>query len=70
MREVGWSVDEAADQLDLAIAQVEAATEYYDDHPELMEILRAQQAALKQSIAARVAPSETNTRGSEFDTIL
>lgn len=51
VREVGWSVDETADQLDLDIAQVEAATEYYDDHPELMETLRAQKAARKQSIA-------------------
>ncbi len=51
VREAGWSVDEAAGQLDLDIAQVEAATEYYDDHPELMETLRAQKEARKQSIA-------------------
>jgi len=50
VREVGWSVEETADQLDLDIAQVEAATEYYDDHPELMETLRAQKEARKQSI--------------------
>ncbi|MFC6976010.1 DUF433 domain-containing protein [Halomicroarcula sp. GCM10025709] len=51
VREVGWSIDETADQMDLDIAQVEAATEYYDDHPELMETLRAQKEARKQSIA-------------------
>jgi len=51
VREVGWSVEETADQLDLDIAQVEAATEYYDDHPELVETLRAQKEARKQSIA-------------------
>jgi uncharacterized protein (DUF433 family) len=51
VREVGWSVEETADQLDLDIAQVEAATEYYDDHPELMETLRAQKEARKQSVA-------------------
>jgi uncharacterized protein (DUF433 family) len=50
VREVGWSINETADQLDLDIAQVEAAIEYYDDHPELMETLRAQKAARKQSI--------------------
>lgn len=53
VREVGWSIDETADQLDLDIAQVEAAAEYYDDHPELMETLRAQKEARKQSIAAQ-----------------
>lgn len=51
VREVGWSVKETADELDLDIAQVEAATEYYDDHPELMETLRVQKEARKQSIA-------------------
>ncbi|QIO25130.1 DUF433 domain-containing protein [Haloarcula sp. JP-L23] len=52
VREAGWSFEKVADQLDLDIAQVEAATEYYDDHPELMETLRAQKEARQQSVDA------------------
>lgn len=46
-----WSVGEVAAQLDLDVAQVRAATEYYDEHPELMETLRAQKEATRRSIA-------------------
>ena len=53
VREVGWSFEEVADQLDLDNSQVRVAVEYYDDHPELMETLRAQKEARKQSIAAQ-----------------
>lgn len=52
VREAGWSFEKVADQLDLDVAQVEAATEYYDDHPELMETLRAQKEARQQSVDA------------------
>lgn len=48
-----WSLEEVAEQLDLDVAQVRAATEYYDEHPELMETLRAQKEARQQSIAAQ-----------------
>jgi len=53
VREQGWELDDVADQLDLDIAQVRAATEYYDEHPELMETLRAQKEARQQSVAAQ-----------------
>lgn len=53
VRHQEWSLDEVAEQLDLDVAQVKAATEYYDDHPELMETLRAQKEARQQSIAAQ-----------------
>jgi uncharacterized protein (DUF433 family) len=53
VREREWELNEVADQLDLDIAQVRAATEYYDEHPELMETLRAQKEARQQSVAAQ-----------------
>jgi len=51
IHEQEWSFEEVADQLDLDVAQVRAATEYYNDHPELMETLRAQKEAHQQSVA-------------------
>jgi uncharacterized protein (DUF433 family) len=53
VREREWELDDVADQLDLDIAQVRAATDYYDEHPELMETLRAQKEARQQSVAAQ-----------------
>jgi len=58
VREREWKLDKVAGQLDLDIAQVRAATEYYDDHPELMETLRAQKEARKQSVAAQSRATE------------
>jgi uncharacterized protein (DUF433 family) len=58
VRECGWSFDEVAAQLDLDASQVRTATEYYDDHPELMETLRAQKAARQQSVAAQSRASQ------------
>ena len=52
VREQNWSPEEVADQLNLDGTQVRAAIEYYDDHPELMETLRAQKEARQQSVAA------------------
>lgn len=52
VRRHDWSVREAAEQFDLDTAQVRAAIEYYDEHPELMDTLRTQQQARKQSIAS------------------
>jgi uncharacterized protein (DUF433 family) len=47
-----WSIEEAADQFELASPQVRAALEYYDSHPELMDTLRTQKAARRRSISA------------------
>jgi len=52
VRRGGWAVDEAATQFDLETAQVRAALDYYDDHPELMDTLRTQKRARRASIAA------------------
>lgn len=40
VRRKDWSVDAVTDQFDLDRAQAEAAVEYYDRYPELMETLR------------------------------
>ncbi|WP_407066872.1 DUF433 domain-containing protein [Haloarcula sediminis] len=50
VRQRQWSISEVADQLGLDDAQVRAATEYYDEHPELMDTLRAQKEARKRSV--------------------
>ena len=50
VRQRQWSISEVADQLSLDDAQVRAATEYYDEHPELMDTLRAQKEARKRSV--------------------
>ena len=50
VRQRQWSISEVADQLGLDDAQVRAATEYCDEHPELMDTLRAQKEARKRSV--------------------
>lgn len=50
IRQQDLSVDDVAAQFDLDTAQVEAALEYSDEHPELMETLRAQHKAALASI--------------------
>ncbi|WP_311170863.1 DUF433 domain-containing protein [Halobellus ordinarius] len=50
VREQEWFVEDAAAQFDLDVSQIRAAVEYYDEHPELMETLRAQVEARQQSI--------------------
>lgn len=50
VREREWSVEDASGQFDLDVSQIRAAVEYYDEHPELMETLRAQEEARQQSI--------------------
>lgn len=52
VRRKDWSAQEVAEQLDLDVAEVETATEYYDAHPELMDTLRTQREAHKESIAS------------------
>jgi uncharacterized protein (DUF433 family) len=50
IRQQDLSIKDVAAQFDLDTAQVEAALEYYDEHPELMETLRAQHKAGLASI--------------------
>ena len=45
VREVGMDVETVMDELRLSREQVEAALDYYDDHPDEMETLRAQREA-------------------------
>jgi uncharacterized protein (DUF433 family) len=37
-----WSLEDVFQEFDLDIGTVEAALDYYDEHPELVETLRAQ----------------------------
>lgn len=50
VREVGWSVADAAERFDLDREQVEAALDYYDDNPEVVETIHAQQSATYQEL--------------------
>lgn len=47
------SIEQAADEFDLDDAQVRAVVEYYDNHPELMETIRAQKQATEAAIKRR-----------------
>lgn len=48
-----WNVADVTREFDLDRTQVEAAVEYYDEHPELVETLRAQHEAGRRSIRER-----------------
>lgn len=45
VRRNGWSIEDVTDEFEIDTGQVRAALEYYDDHPELIETLRAQHRA-------------------------
>ena len=52
--ERGASIEDLLeDYPDLDRAQVEAAIDYYEDHPELMDYIRTRKEAHKQAIAAQ-----------------
>ena len=50
VRRQGWDLDEITDEFDLDVTAAEAAIEYYDAHPELIETLRAQHEAGRRTI--------------------
>ena len=50
VRRQGWTVDDVTREFDLDTEQVRAALDYYDDHPELVETLRAQAESSSRSV--------------------
>lgn len=50
VRRQQWTLEEVTEQFDLDRAEANAAVEYYDEHPEVMQTLRAQHEASQQSI--------------------
>lgn len=58
VRRGDWSLADVTSEFDLDAAEAEAAVEYYDEHPELMETLRAQREAGLRSIGKRSRPGE------------
>jgi uncharacterized protein (DUF433 family) len=50
VRGVGMDVETVMDELRLSREQVETALDYYDDHPDEMETLRAQRKAAIQQV--------------------
>jgi uncharacterized protein (DUF433 family) len=47
------SIEQAANEFDLDDAQVREVVEYYDNHPELMETIRAQKQSTEAAIKRR-----------------
>jgi uncharacterized protein (DUF433 family) len=46
-----WTIDDTLDSYpDLSRAQVEAALDYYDDHPEAMDVIRQRKEANRRRI--------------------
>jgi len=65
-REHGVGVEELTDEYpNLDREQIEAALDYYDEHPELMEYIRTQKRLRKQEV---IAESRTPTTGEDTDT--
>ena len=59
VREIGMDVETVMSELRLSREQVEAALEYYDDHPDEMETLRAQrEASFRRMEAQNSTPGE------------
>ncbi|WP_160132745.1 DUF433 domain-containing protein [Halococcus salsus] len=54
IREGGWTVEETvAEYPDLSREQVDAALDYYDDHPEAMDVIRQGKEANRRLIQER-----------------
>lgn len=65
VREGGRSVSDIVDGFDLDEAEVRAALEYYDKHPEVMETLRAQKEARRQAIRRESRADEAHPLDSD-----
>lgn len=50
LRQGGWSIEDVVREFDLDREQVQVALEYYDEHPEVIDTLRAQHRAGIRSI--------------------
>jgi len=58
VRSQNRSIPEAAEMFDLDEEQVRGALDYYDEHPDLMETLRAQKEARSRAIQSRSRAGE------------
>ena len=50
VRQNEWSIEDVTEQFDIDREQIQAALDYYDDHPEVIETLRAQHQAGVRSL--------------------
>jgi uncharacterized protein (DUF433 family) len=51
IREGDWTIDKTLDAyLDLTRAEVNAALDYYDDHPEAMDVIRTRRESNKRRV--------------------
>ena len=58
VRRQGWTRDDVTQEFDLDAEQAQAAPDYYDEHPELVETLRAQHEARTRAIDRRSRSEE------------
>lgn len=58
VRRQDWTLTEITTEFDLDREQAQAAIEYYDEHPELMDTLRAQHEAGRRSIREQSRQNE------------
>lgn len=62
IREGGWTVEETlASYPDLTRTEITAALDYYDDHPEAMDVIRTRREAIKRGVReqSRVPASDS-----------
>ena len=48
VQQQGWTIDDVTREFDIDAEQAQVALDYYDDHPEVVETLRAQHEARSQ----------------------
>lgn len=53
VRQQKWTLADVTEEFDLDRTQAATAVEYYDEHPELIETLRAQREAARRTIRER-----------------
>jgi uncharacterized protein (DUF433 family) len=58
VRRQDWTIDDVTREFDLDAEQTQAALDYYDEHPELVETLRAQHEARTRAIDKGSRPEE------------
>jgi uncharacterized protein (DUF433 family) len=72
IREGGQSIEDLLDGYpDLSREQVEAALEYYDEHPEAMDVIRQRKEAIRQRVLTQSrapgAPSTSEREDTDSD---
>jgi uncharacterized protein (DUF433 family) len=69
IRKGEWTVEQTLESYpDLSRAQVEAALEYYDDHPEAMDVIRTRKEAARRRVREQSRAPGSGPESTETDT--